>query len=237
MKLTVIVPIYNERSTIQTVLRRLADLALEKEIIVVDDGSSDGTRQYLENHARQDLPGETRLLVLCHPENRGKGTAIRTALRRAEGDFVIIQDADLEYDPAEIPLLLEPLLQGRADIVYGSRFQGSIRGMGWTHRLANRILTRTTNLLYGARLTDEATGYKLFRRSVLNRIDLRCKRFEFCPEVTAKVLKLGYRIHERPIHSYVARHLDKKITWRDGCSAFWVLVRERFNDLFRLKSV
>ena len=134
------------------------------------------------------------------------------------------------YDPAEIPRLLEPLEAGRADVVFGSRFLGSTRGMKWMHRLANRILTLTTNVLYGAGITDEATGYKLFRRSVLDGVQLRCNRFEFCPEVTAKILKKGHAIHELPLGSYVARHLDKKISWTDGFAAFWVLIRERLRD-------
>ena len=168
--------------------------------------------------------------MILHPENRGKGAAIRTALAHATGDAVIIQDADLEYDPAEIPRLLEPVDRGLADVVYGSRFLGSIEGMKWSHWLANRILTLTVNVLYRARLTDEATGYKLFRTQVLAGLRLRCRRFEFCPEVTAKLLKRGFAIHELPIRSYVARHLDKKIEWRDGFAAFWVLLRERFFD-------
>jgi glycosyltransferase involved in cell wall biosynthesis len=227
VKLSVIVPIYNERSTIQEVLDRLAALPLDKEVIVVDDGSTDGSREYLDQRAASGRLNGGRLKFIAHSRNRGKGSAIRTALEHVEGDAVIIQDADLEYDPAEIPRLLQPLQEGRADIVFGSRFLGSIRGMKWSHWVANRILTLTTNLLYGAGITDEATGYKLFRRSALSRVDLRCQRFEFCPEVTAKLLKQGYAIHELPLDSYVARHLDKKISWTDGFAAFWVLVRER----------
>ncbi|MCZ6599520.1 MAG: glycosyltransferase family 2 protein [Acidobacteria bacterium] len=228
MKLSVIVPIYNERSTIETVLDRLATLPGDKEVIVVDDGSTDGSRQYLEERAARGEPGGHRLRVIVHPTNRGKGSAIITALDHVEGDAVIIQDADLEYDPAEIPALLEALARGDAQVVYGSRFLGSIRGMWWSHWLANRILTLTTNLLYGSHLTDEATGYKLFRRDVLEGLGLTCRRFEFCPEVTAKVLKKGHTILEVPLHAYMARHLDKKISWTDGFAAFWVLVRERF---------
>jgi glycosyltransferase involved in cell wall biosynthesis len=228
LKLSIIVPIYNERTTIQEVLDRLAAVPLDKEVIVVDDGSTDGSREYLERRgAGGDLDGG-RLKVITHGRNRGKGAAIRTALAHVEGDAVIIQDADLEYDPAEIPDLLAPIAAGRADVVYGSRFLGSIRGMRWSHWLANRILTSTANVLYRAGLTDEATGYKLFRRSVLDEMELSCDRFEFCPEVTAKLRKAGHRILELPLNSYVARHLDKKISWTDGFAAFWVLVRERF---------
>lgn len=230
MKLSVIVPIYNERTTIETVLDRLAALPCEKEVIVVDDGSTDGSRQFLEERASRSVPGEHNLRVIFHDKNRGKGSAIITALEHVEGDAVIIQDADLEYDPAEIPALLEALARGDAQVVYGSRFLGSIRGMWWSHWLANRILTHTTNLLYGSRLTDEATGYKLFRREVLTGLGLTCRGFEFCPEVTAKVLKKGHSILEVPLHAYVARHLDKKISWTDGFAAFWVLIRERFRS-------
>lgn len=230
MKLSILIPIYNERSTIQQVLDRLAALRLDKEVIVVDDGSTDGSRQLLEARAAQTSSEDHRIVAVFHPANRGKGAAIRTALAHAHGEAVIIQDADLEYDPTEIPGLLEPVLRGEADVVYGSRFLGSTRGMRWSHWLANRVLTITVNLLYGARITDEATGYKLFRTRILADMQLRCKGFEFCPEVTAKLLKRGYRIHERPIHSYVARHLDKKISWRDGFAAFWVLLRERVVD-------
>jgi len=230
VKLSIIVPIYNERSTIQEVLDRLAALPLDMEVIVVDDGSTDGSREYLESRGAAGRLNGGRLKVIAHSRNRGKGAAIRTALEQVEGDAVIIQDADLEYDPAEIPRLLEPLEAGRADVVFGSRFLGSTRGMKWMHRLANRILTLTTNVLYGAGITDEATGYKLFRRSVLDGVQLRCNRFEFCPEVTAKILKKGHAIHELPLGSYVARHLDKKISWTDGFAAFWVLIRERLRD-------
>ncbi len=228
MKLSVIVPIYNERTTIQEVLDRLAAVPLDKEVIVVDDGSTDGSRQYLEQRGAGGRLDGGVLKVILHGRNRGKGAAIRTALAHVEGEAVIIQDADLEYDPAEIPALLAPIAEGRADVVYGSRFLGSIEGMRWSHWLANKILTLTANVLYGAGLTDEATGYKLFRREVLDAMRLTCDRFEFCPEVTAKVRKAGHAIHELPLHSYVARHLDKKISWTDGFAAFWVLVRERF---------
>ncbi len=228
MKLSVIVPIYNERTTIQEVLDRLAAVPLDKEVIVVDDGSTDGSRQYLEQRGAGGRLDGGVLKVILHGRNRGKGAAIRTALAHVEGEAVIIQDADLEYDPAEIPALLAPIAEGRADVVYGSRFLGSIEGMRWSHWLANKILTLTANVLYGAGLTDEATGYKLFRREVLDAMRLTCDRFEFCPEVTAKVRKAGLAIHELPLHSYVARHLDKKISWTDGFAAFWVLVRERF---------
>lgn len=225
MKLSVIIPIYNERTTIHEVLERLERVPLDKEIVVVDDGSSDGSLEYLQERAEG---GGAPIVLVTHAQNRGKGAAIRSGLAHATGEVVIIQDADLEYDPMEIPALLAPIESGEADVVYGSRFLGTVRGMRWPYRLANSLLTLTTNLLYGAGISDEATGYKLFRRSVLDRIELRCEGFSFCPEVTAKVLKLGVEIHERPIHSYVARYLDKKISWHDGFAAVWVLLRERF---------
>lgn len=227
MKLSVIIPIYNERTTIHEVLERLDRVPLDKEVVVVDDGSSDGSREYLLARAAAPEASGTPIRVVVHEHNRGKGAAIRSGLAHATGDVVIIQDADLEYDPAEIPALLAPIAAGEADVVYGSRFLGTVHGMRWPYRLANNLLTLTTNLLFGAGITDEATGYKLFRRSVLDRLELRCEGFSFCPEVTAKVLKLGVTIHERPIHSYVARYLDKKISWHDGFAAVWVLIRER----------
>jgi len=227
VKLSIIVPIYNEHSTIGQVLDRLAAVPLDKEILVVDDGSTDGSRALLEERAARGGPPGAELRVFFHERNRGKGAAIRTALAHVAGEAVIIQDADLEYDPREIPLLLEPILQGTTGIVYGSRFLGSTRGMKWNHRLANRILTLATNLLYGSRLTDEATGYKLFRADLLASMRLTCERFEFCPEVTATALKRGQRIIEVPLASYEARHLDKKIAWYDGVAALWVLIRER----------
>lgn len=227
MKLSVIIPIYNERSTISEVLDRLDRVPVDKEVIVVDDGSSDGSREYLLERSEGPERLGAPIRVVVHPLNRGKGAAIRTGLAHVTGDVVIIQDADLEYGPEEIPDLLQPILDGEAEVVYGSRFLGTVRGMRWPYRLANRLLTLTTNLLYGAGITDEATGYKLFRRTVLDRFELRCEGFSFCPEVTSKVLRAGIPIHERPIHSYVARYMDKKISWHDAFVAIWVLFRER----------
>ncbi len=202
---------------------------IAKEIILVDDGSSDGTaeklKQYKDNGA---------IIVHSSRINFGKGTAIRVGLTYATGDYILIQDGDLEYDPQDYLKLLEPVINSGAKVVYGSRFmntKGKIKGMRLANWLANKLLRLLTNILYGAKLTDEATAYKLFSRNVFEGVSLRSKRFEFCPEVTAKVLKAGYKIVEVPI-SYNPRSLieGKKITWRDGVEAFWTLFKYRFID-------
>ncbi len=236
--LHVVIPFYNEAGTIEPCVRRVLSAPLpdgwSADIVLVDDHSETRHRAVLDELVERLRSENRRIELRGHEQNRGKGAAVQTgfdvilAAEPPDDDLVIIQDADLEYDPAEIPALLAPIAEGRADVVYGSRFLGSIEGMRWSHWLANKILTLTANVLYGAGLTDEATGYKLFRREVLDAMRLTCDRFEFCPEVTAKVRKAGLAIHELPLHSYVARHLDKKISWTDGFAAFWVLVRERF---------
>ena len=229
--LTVAVPIYNERETLLEIVRQVRGATLPgsvtREIILVDDGSTDGTRELLKSDVENRFAD---VRVLYHDHNRGKGAGIITAIAAAQGDFLVIQDADLEYDPQEFGLLLAPMLAGNADVVYGSRFVGKITGMKGANLLANRILTAFTNLLFpGANITDEATCYKMFRLSVLRQIPLRAQRFDFCPEVTAKVLKRGYRIHEVPIH-YRARTeaQGKKIRWTDGVDALWTLIKYRF---------
>ena len=226
MKLSVIVPVYNERETVREILERVRAVGVEKEIIVVDDGSTDGTRDILRE---EEGRGDVR--VIYHPQNRGKGAAIRTGLEHATGDVVLIQDADLEYDPRDYPRLLQPILEGRAEVVYGSRFRGRCESMLFWHALGNKLLTLATNLIYGAALSDMETCYKAFKAEVIKSIPLRARRFEFEPEVTAKVLKRGYRIHEVPI-SYSGRkhHEGKKITWRDGFTALWTLIKYRFVD-------
>ena len=220
-KLSVIVPVYNERNTVAEVVRRArsVDLPLERELVVVDDGSTDGTLDVLP--ALQD----SKVRVVLHTKNRGKTAAIRTGLAHATGDLVLIQDADLEYDPEDWPRLLAPVLDGRARIVYGSRFTGSRRDMLFWSDLGNRFLTAATNVLYGARLSDVETCYKLFDRQVLDGIALRSERFGFEPEVTAKLLRSGETIHEVPI-SYVgrSRREGKKISWRDGVETVRILV-------------
>lgn len=223
--LTVIVPAYNERDTILEAIRRVQQVDLgpnvNREIVVVDDGSQDGTRDLLR--------GVAGIRLLEHERNQGKGTAIRTALAHATGDVVTIQDADLEYDPADFRAMLEPIRRGEAAVVYGSRFLRGRPRMRLANYIANRLLAWLVRLLFGQPLSDEATCYKMFRTDVLRGVKLRAQRFEFCPEVTAKVLRAGYRIVEVPI-SYRARTVaeGKKISWRDGLIAFWTLLKYRF---------
>ena len=226
--LSVVMPVYNEARTIVAVIERVlqAPVDLAKEIIVVDDASTDGTRQLLENMS----PGEIRLVF--HAVNRGKGAAIRTGVAQATGDIVLVQDADLEYDPRDYPLLLEPILEGHADVVFGNRFHGGPhRVLYFWHYAANRFLTLLTNLLTGLNVTDMEVGYKVFRRDVLQRITLTSDRFGFEPEVTVKVAKLGCRVYEVPIRYYGRTYQEgKKITWRDGVAALFHLLRYRFFD-------
>jgi glycosyltransferase involved in cell wall biosynthesis len=226
-KLSIIVPVYDERNTVVELVRRMrsVDIPLEREIVLVDDGSTDGTREVL----RQLIDSTVR--VVHHPQNRGKGAAIRTGLEQVTGDLVLIQDADLEYDPEDWPKLLSPLLRGKAQVVYGSRFTGERRNMLFFHWVGNRFLSLVTNVLYNTTLSDMETCYKLFDRHVISSIRLRASRFEFEPEVTAKILRSGIRIYEVPI-SYAGRelHEGKKITWRDGVVALWTLVKYRFVD-------
>ena len=230
MKLSIIIPVYNEEATLREVLRRVRAVNLngiEKEILVVDDGSTDTSPHILREEAQH---GDIR--AFYHPVNRGKGAAIRTALDHATGNIVLIQDADLEYDPREYPVLIQPILEGRADVVYGSRFLGGPRkAMLFWHMVGNKLLTFVTNLLYDTILSDMETCYKVFRAEVIKPLKLRSRRFEFEPEVTAKVLKRGIRIYEVPI-SYTGReyHEGKKITWKDGFIALWTLIKYRFVD-------
>jgi glycosyltransferase involved in cell wall biosynthesis len=225
VKLSVIVPVYNERATLETTLRRVLAVDLDKEVIAVDDGSTDGSGEIL------DRMREEGVIVVHQPRNMGKGMAIRTAIGHVTGEIAIIQDADGEYEPQEYPSLIQPIVEGRAAVVYGSRFRGRVEGMRWPNRLINRLLAWMANLLFGARITDEATCYKVFKTEVLKELPLRCTGFEFCPEITARVLKRGYRIVEVPI-SYRARTHEegKKINWRDGVRAIWTLLRYRFRD-------
>lgn len=226
--LSVVMPVYNEARTIVAVIERVlqAPVDLAKEIIVVDDASTDGTRQLLQNMSS----GEIRLVL--HEVNQGKGAAIRTGVAQATGDIVLIQDADLEYDPRDYPLLLEPILEGHADVVFGNRFHGGPhRVLYFWHYAANRFLTLLTNLLTGLNVTDMEVGYKVFRRDVLRRLTLTSDRFGFEPEVTVKVAKLGCRVYEVPIRYYGRTYQEgKKITWRDGVAALFHLLRYRFFD-------
>jgi glycosyltransferase involved in cell wall biosynthesis len=228
MKVSILIPVYNECPTIGTVLGKVLAASLPagcaKEVIVVDDGSKDGTSEVLRKYAQR---GEIALHSLS--VNGGKGTALRFAIGEATGDVIVIQDADLEYDPSDLEALLTPIVEGRAEVVYGSRFRGSMEGMARKSWIANKILTATANILYGAGITDEATAYKAFRSEVLKHLDLSCERFEFCPEVTAKLSRLGYRIWEIPV-SYCGRKnaAGKKVRARDGFHALWVLAKYRF---------
>jgi len=226
-KLSVIVPVYDERNTVVEIVRRMraVQLPVELEIVVVDDGSTDGTRAVLRQLA------DSTVRVIMHEHNRGKGAAIRSGLEQITGDLVLVQDADLEYDPEDWPKLLRPIMDGKAQVVYGSRFTGERRNMLFLHWVGNRFLSLTTNVLYNTTLSDMETCYKLFDRKLIDSIKLRAMRFEFEPEVTAKVLRRGVRIYEVPI-SYTGREFDegKKITWRDGFIALWTLVKYRFVD-------
>ena len=226
-KLSVIVPVFNERNTVAEIVRRMraVELPVEREIILVDDGSDDGTRNVLSQL------GDSTVRVVLHPQNKGKGAAIRTALQHVTGDLVLIQDADLEYDPEDWPKLIAPVLKGRAVVVYGSRFTGERRNMLFLHWIGNRFLSLVTNVLYNTTLSDMETCYKLFDSRVILGMTLKAERFEFEPEVTAKVLRRKIRIYEVPI-SYSGREFDegKKITWRDGFIALWSLVKYRFTE-------
>jgi dolichol-phosphate mannosyltransferase len=228
MKISIIIPIYNELPRFSEVLRRVLNAPLParctKEVIVVDDGSKDGTSLLVsECAARGDI------IVHHMSVNGGKGAAIRTGLTLARGDVILIQDGDLEYDPKDYVRLLTPVVNGEADVVYGSRFHGVAPTMSVSCLVANKILTFVANALYSANITDEATAYKIFRANVLRSVRLECKRFEFCPEVTAKLRRLGYRIHEVPV-TYRARRFaeGKKVRAQDGFWAVWTLLKCRF---------
>ncbi|TML65644.1 MAG: glycosyltransferase family 2 protein [Actinobacteria bacterium] len=218
-------PVFNERNTVAEILRRMrrVELPVDLEVVVVDDASSDGTDKVL------DTLEDSTVRVVRHPVNRGKGAAVRTGLAYARGDLVLVQDADLEYDPEDWPRLLAPILKGKARVVYGSRFTGERKNMLFLHWVGNRFLSLVTNVLYNTTLSDMETCYKLFDRQVLEGITITSNRFDFEPEITAKVLRRGHRIYEVPI-SYSGRefHEGKKITWRDGIRALTTLVRERF---------
>ena len=223
--MSVIVPVYNERTTVAELVRRVraVDVPVTVDVILVDDGSTDGTDQVLAAIT------DSTVRVVSHPRNKGKGAAIRTGLEKATGDLVLVQDADLEYDPDDWPRLLEPVLKHKALVVYGSRFTGAHKNMMVLHWLGNRFLSLVTNILYATTLSDMETCYKLFDRRVVEGMRIVSDRFDFEPEITAKILRRGFRIYEVPI-SYAGREPEegKKITWRDGFGALVALVRFRF---------
>lgn len=221
--LSVIIPVFNEERTISTILERVRAIDIPKEIIVVDDCSTDGTRTILENEVRHD---DTR--VFLHNSNLGKGGAVRTGLGKLRGDIVIIQDADLEYDPRDYPALLRPILEGRSRAVYGSRFLGEHKAMYFWHALGNKFLTLVTNIMFDTTLSDMETCYKVFTRDIADSLDIQQMRWGIDPEITAKILRQGIRIYEVPI-AYNGREFweGKKISWRDGFVILWTLLRYR----------
>ncbi len=225
MKLSVVIPVYNEKSTISEVIRKVREVPIEKEIIVVDDGSTDGTSEVLDNHIEDPIITIHKSMI-----NFGKGAAVRIGFEYATGDAVIIQDADLELDPNEYPQLLQPIMEGKADVVYGSRFLELKQKVSLINLLANKFLVSLTNLLYRTKLTDMETAYKVFRIDVIKSLNLKALGFEFEPEVTAKVLRAGFKIIEVPI-TYHPRTIDegKKIGWKDGLLAIYYLIKYRFS--------
>jgi len=228
MKLSIVMPVYNEHATIEEILSRVEAVGLADEIVIVDDGSTDGTRELL--HELASKYPITNLIM--HQHNQGKGAAVRTGIQAARGELILIQDADLEYDPRDYPSLLKPIEEGVADVVYGSRFLGAPRRstMFW-HMIANKLLTLFTNILYNSILSDMETGYKLFKSEVIKSIPLRARRFDFEPEVTAKLLKRRIRIFEVPISFYPREYSEgKKIGLRDAFEAAWTLFKYRFVD-------
>ena len=227
MKFSIIIPVYNEVKTIEEIIRRVQATGLVDEILAIDDGSTDGSRELLER-----LSQEGKIKAVYHDHNQGKGKAVRTGIKNASGDLILIQDADLEYDPREYPNLLRPIEEGIADVVYGSRFLGAGRRpvLFW-NMVANKILTLTTNVLYNNILTDMETGYKLFRREVVQNIPLHAHGFEFEPEFTAKILKRKARIYEVPITFNPRDYSEgKKIKMKDAFIAMWTLFKYRFVD-------
>lgn len=227
MKLSVIIPIYNEVESLREIVKRVKNTNLAWEIILIDDGSKDGTRELLT-----EMDGKDAIRVILHETNQGKGAAVRTGIDAALGDVLLIQDADLEYDPRDYPILLKPIEEGIADVVYGSRFLGGPRRvvMFW-HMVANHLLTFMTNILYNTILSDMETGYKVFRRKVIDGMPLHAKRFDFEPEFTAKVLKRKYRIFEVPITFNPRDYSEgKKIKLKDAFEAVWTLLKYRFVD-------
>ena len=227
MKLTVIIPAYNEKNTIQEIVRRVQSMKMVDEIIIVDDGSTDGTRALIAN-----MEGKDNVKVILHEKNQGKGAAVRTGISAATGEVLMIQDADLEYDPREYPNLMKPIEEGLADVVYGSRFLGAPhRAILFWNMVANKLLTLMTNILYNNILTDMETGYKVFKREVVADMKIHAKRFNFEPEFTAKMLKKNVRVFEVPITFNPRDYSEgKKIKMKDAFEAVWTLLKYRFVD-------
>jgi glycosyltransferase involved in cell wall biosynthesis len=234
MKLSVIVPVYNEIATIAEVIRRIraAPVQVPMELIFVDDCSVDGTREFLQSFVTAKASDRGELKVLTHERNMGKGAAIRTAIPHATGTMILIQDADLEYDPQDYPALLKPILDGHADVVFGNRFHGGAhRVLYFWHAVGNRCLTTLCNMVTNLNLTDMEVGYKVFRADVLKQFQLHSSRFGFEPEITVKVAKLGCRIYEVPISYHGRTYAEgKKISWRDGVAALYHIIRYQFFD-------
>ncbi len=227
MKLSVIMPVYNEKATIEKIIARVMAVPVDKQLVIVDDYSQDGTREILRSYENRD-----GIQIIYHPHNLGKGAAVRTGIRECTGDIIIIQDADLEYSPEEYPKLIEPIVRGAADVVYGSRFYGTHRVFMVWHYLGNKLLTFLTNVLYNTMLTDMETCYKVFRAEVIKSLNLKSNRFDIEPEITAKVFKnRRLRVYEMPI-TYDGRDYQegKKIHWYDGLPALWTLIKYRFID-------
>ncbi len=225
MKLSVIIPAYNESATIKELMEQIFAVPLNMEIIIVDDGSTDGTRELLV----KEYGDNNKVKIFFHKKNMGKGSGIRTGIKHATGDIVIIQDADLEYDPKDYVKLVQPIIDGETEVVYGSRFLSKTNKYFFSMNLvATKLLTLMANVLYNAQITDEPTCYKVFSKKAIDSVDLKCKRFEFCPEVTAKIKKNGYNIKELPI-AYRPRTKDegKHIRWYDGGEAIWTLIKYR----------
>lgn len=227
MKISVVIPVYNEKDTVRTLIERVEATPYDKEIVLVDDYSTDGTREILKEYESKD-----GFQVIYHEKNRGKGAALRTGFKNLTGDVIIVQDADLEYNPAEYGVLLGPILDGRADVVYGSRFlSGPHRVLFFWHYVGNKVLTTLSNMLTNLNLTDMETCYKVFTKKVLDSITLKCDRFGFEPEFTSKIARKNFRIYEVPI-SYSGRDYSegKKINWKDGVAAIWFIIKFRLTD-------
>ena len=227
LKLSIVIPIYNERETLETLIAKVNAVDYDKEILLIDDFSSDGTREVLKKYENKE-----NFQVLYHDHNQGKGAALRTGFSNVNGDIIIIQDADLEYNPADYGTLIEPILDGRADVVYGSRFLGGPhRVLFFWHSIGNMVLTTFSNMLTNINLTDMETGYKVFTKKVNDTLTFKCDRFGFEPEFTAKVAKNNFRIYEVPI-TYNGRDYSegKKITWKDGVAAIWYIIKFKFTN-------